>query len=208
MWLVNTLRKKIIAMSVAIAFFVAFHVQFIVVAYAAVPVDLKIEAWTDKAQYAPADKGKLKISIFNGLDRPVDINEIYIEYPWLKYNAQTHEWEGNKTLPEDGEPPLATIASNGGDYYTEVEFEVPKDGRIIGVPNEIKIHVDTSEGEDDVYADISVMSTTWNMAVVDIDKWMTILTTAIVICTIILAAVVFLSTHRPTIAAVAPRAKA
>lgn len=202
------LRKKIAAISAATGFLVLFYVQFILVAYAAVPAELKIEVWTDKPEYAPAEKGKLKISILNGLDKPVDINEIYIEYPWLKYNAQTHEWEGNKTLPEDGKPPLATIASNGGDYYTEVGFEVPNDGRIIGVPDLIMVHVDSSEGEDYFYANLSVMSYTLNMAVVDIDKWMTILTAAIVICTIILAAVVFLSARRPTIATVAPRAKA
>ena len=198
------MRKKIKAISVVIAFLVAFYVQFIAVTYAR---ELRIEAWTDKTQYAPGEKGKLKISIHNSLDRPVDINKINITYPWLTYNAQTSEWEGNETI--SGEP-LETISSNGGDYYTEVGFEVPNDGRVTDIPTltHVRVHVETSEGEDDFYADISVMSTTLNMAVEGWDQWMTIGIAAIVICTIILAAVVFLSTRRPTIATVAPRAKA
>lgn len=203
LWLVNTLRKKIIAISVIIAFLVAFYVQLIAVTYAA---ELSIEAWTDKTQYAPGEKGKLKISIHNGLDRPVDINKINITYPWLTYNAQTSEWEGNETI--SGEP-LETVSSNGGDYYTEVGFEVPNDGRATGLSTtRVRLHVETSEGEGDFYADIAVMGTTLNMAIADWNQWMTIGIATIVICTIILAAVVFLSTRSPRITTVAPRAKA
>lgn len=206
MWLVNTLRKKIVAMSVVAAVLLSFYVQFIAVTYADVPAELRVQVWTDRTQYDPGDKGKLRISILNGLDKPVDINEIYIEFPWLTYNAHTDEWEGNMTLPEDEEEPLATIASNGGDYYTEVPFEVPNDGRVGGLADWANVHVDTSEGEDDFYAYISVMSSTLNMAIAEMGNWMTILTAAIVICTIILAAVMFLSMRRPTFATTAPRA--
>lgn len=210
MWLVNILKKKIIAMSIVIAFLVTFYVQSVAAAYTPV-LGITITAWTDKAQYAPGERGKLKISILNSLDKPVDINEIYIEYPWFTYNAQGDgAWEGNETIT--GEP-LKTISSKGGHYYTEVEFTVPSDGRIAGLSstewNTIRIDVETSEGKAyDFPAGILAMGTTLNMAVVDIDTWMTIMTAAIVICTIILAAVIFLSTRTPRISAVAPRAKA
>ncbi len=204
----NRIRNRTIAITLVTAFLVAFYVQFILATYAAVPADLRMSAWTDQTQYSPGGKGKLKISVLNGLDKPVDINEIYIEYPWLRYNAQTHEWEGNETIPENGDDPLATISSEGGDYYAEIEFEVPTDGRVAGLSDLVHIHVDTSEGEDDFFAGISVMSTTLNMEVRGWDQWMTIGIATIVICTIILAAVMFLSTRSPRIATVASRAKA
>ena len=209
MWLVNIVKKKIVATSIVIAFLVMFYAQSVATAYRPVP-GITITAWTDRAQYAPGERGRLKISILNGLDKPVDINKIYIEYPWFTYNAQTGQWEGNATIT--GEP-LATVPSKGGDYYTEAEFTVPNDGRIAGLSstewNAVRIDVETSEGTaDDYLAGLLVIGTTLNMAVVDIDTWMTIVTAAIVICTIILAAVIFLSTRTPKIPAVAPRAKA
>ncbi len=207
----NILRKKIVAMSVVAAVLLSFFAQFIAVTYAEVPAEFRVQVWTDKTQYDPGDKGKLRISILNGLDKPVDINEIYIEFPWLTYNAHTDEWEGNVTLPEDGDEALATIQSSGGDYYTEVPFEVPNDGRVGGLTDWgslANVHVDTSEGEDDFHAYISVMSSTLNMAIAELGNWMTILTAAIVICTIILAAVMFLSMRRSTFASATSRAKA
>lgn len=210
LWLVNIVKKKIIATSIVIAFLVTFYVQSVATAYTPLP-GVTITAWTDKAQYAPGERGKLKISILNSLDKPVDVNEIYIEYPWFTYNAEGEgAWEGNATIT--GEP-LATIPSKGGDYYTEVEFTVPNDGRIAGLSSAewytISIDVETSEGKAyDFPAGILAMGTTLNMAVADIDTWMTILTAAIVICTIILAAVIFLTTRTPRMPVVAPRAKA
>lgn len=210
LWLVNIVKKKIIATSIVISFLVMFYVQSVATAYTPIP-GITITAWTDKAQYAPGERGKLKISILNSLDKPVDINEIYIEYPWFTYNAQGEgAWEGNATIT--GEP-LKTVSSKGGYYYTEADFTVPNDGRIAWLSsaewNAIRIDVETSEGiADDYLAGIFAMGTTLNMAVVDIDTWMTIMTAAIVICTIILAAVIFLATRAPRMSAVAPRAKA
>lgn len=197
------------ATSVVIAVLMTLYVQSVATAYTPI-AGITITAWTDKPQYAPGDKGKLRLSILNNLEKPVDVTEIYIEYPWHTYNAQTGEWEGNKTL--EGKP-LATIPSKGGDYYREEDFTVPSDGRVTGLAsvgwNEIEIDVDTSEGKADDYpVDLLVMSSTVSMSVVGIDRWMTILTAAIVIATIILAAVVFLSTRTPRISTVATRAKA
>lgn len=202
----KSMRKKIIATAAVIAFLVTISTQS-VAAYTPIP-GITITAWTDKTQYAPGEKGKLKISILNSLPRPVDIREIYIEFPWYAYNAQTSMWEGNETIKGT---PVDTISSEGGHYYREVEFTVPNDGRATALSavgwSEIMIDVDASEGKaDDFPADLLVMSPTVNMALVDMDRWMTILTVAIVICTIIIAAVVFLSSRAPRIATVAPRA--
>ena len=205
-WLVNILRKRVTALMMIVAFLLVFQLHS---ALAYTPLDgITITAWTDKSQYAPGEGGRLKISFLNTLPRPVDIYEIYIEYPWFAYNAQMSKWEGNDTITGD---PLDTIASKGGHYYVEVDFTVPTDGRTAGFASveqsAIMIDIDTSEGKADDYpANLLVMSTTLKMAIVDIDRWMTILTASIVISTIILAAVIFLSTRSPRITSVAPRA--
>lgn len=157
---------------------------------------ITLDAWTDKAQYDPGEKGKLKISILNGMDNPVEIYNITIMFPWFLYDADKGEWVGNETIK--GEP-LATMTSAGTEndhYYKEVEFTIPRDGRAI-MGDTIAIGVWTSEGLINGNADIVVAAPSWPMSIVDLDMWMTSLTVVIVICTIILAIVIFLSTRRP-----------
>ena len=156
-----------------------------------------LHAWTDKPQYTPGEKGKLKISLLNELDKPIEIHNITIRYPWFRYDAEKGEWAGNETFK--GEPKIiATMTSKGTEndhYYKEVEFTIPSDGRA-AMGNLISIDVWTSEGRRSGSADLLVVATSFPMSIVNLDMWMTNLTVAIVICTIILAIVVLLSTRR------------
>jgi len=195
----DTLRKNIIGMSVTIAFLAMLCIQ------PAAAQAIRVHAWTDKPQYEPGQKGKLKVSILNELDEPVEIQNITIEYPWFRYDADKGEWVGNETFK--GEP-LATLTSKGGDYYQEVEFTVPSDGRAI-MGDTIYIDVWTSKGRILGSASLSVSAPSLPMLVVGLNTWMTSLMVVVVICTIILAIVVFLATRRTRVPPLPPpKAKA
>ncbi len=186
------MRKKIIGMSVVIA------ILAILCAQSVSAQALTVHTWTDKIQYAPGEKGKLKISVLNELDEPVEIHNITIEYPWFRYDADKGEWWGNKTI--EGEP-LALIESDGGDYYTEVPFEVPSDGRAV-MGNRIDVDITTSKGIISGDTKLLISAPYSPLSIVAFDTWMTSLIVVAVVCTIILAMVILFATRRTQ----APRA--
>ena len=104
-------------------------------------------------------------------------------------------WEGNETIEIK-----ATVAEDGGVLNKECKFEVPSDGRAISsmiAPSQIGVYVDTEQlGMQTEIGSISIANPPVHMAVKDMNTWMTSLTVVIVICTIILAIVVFLSTRK------------
>lgn len=197
-------------MSVILACLVMLSVQSVAAQ------DMTVNVWTDKAQYEPGEKGVLEISILNEEDAPYEIYDITIVYPWTVYDAEKGEWIGNETIKGDTRI-LATLTSKGGDYYKESEFTVPSDGRAV-MGDTIHIYINRSDPDPDTPWDcntkpphVEVAAPIWPMSIVDLDMWMTSLTVAIVICTIILAIVVFLSTRRaraPRIIAPPPPPKA
>ena len=180
------MRKKIIGMSVVIALLAILCAQS-VTAQAIV-----VHTWTDKLQYKPGEKGKLKISVLNQLDDYVIIYNITIEYPWFHYDAEKGEWVGNETI--EGEP-LATLTPKGGDYPLEEPFTIPSDGTAI-MADRINMDIWTNEGRisGDTYPQVATYSAP--MSIVDLNTWMTSLIAAVVVCTIILAIVVLFATRR------------
>lgn len=170
--------------------------------------NITVDAWTDKPQYDPGEKGKLKISILNELDDPIEIYNITIIYPWHVYDANKDEWIGNESVKGDTSI-LATMTSKDSEddhYYLDVTFTVPSDGRAV-MSGSISIGIWTSDPVLDerlhtTSASVSVAAPSIPMSVMELDMWMTSLIVAVVVCTIILAIVVVLSTRR----ARAPRA--
>jgi len=184
-------RKKIIGMSVLIALIAILCAQSV----AAQVSDVTVNIWTDKAQYKPGEKGTLKISILNERDEPIEIKNITIEYPWFAYDADKGEWVGNETIKLD---PAEILASEGGHYYREVEFTVPADGRVTGYPfggGSVDITIGTSEGPIQETPYLMISSVSLLMSLTGLDTWMTSLLVAVVVCTIILAIVIFLATR-------------
>jgi len=186
------MKKKIVGISVIIALLA------IVCANSVTAQNLTVHTWTDKLQYQPGEKGKLKISILNELDEPVEVHNITIEFPWFRYDAEKGEWMGNETV--EGKP-LALIESDGGDHYTEVPFTVPTDGRAV-MGSTVDIDIATSKGMRSADTNILISAPNWPVSMVAFDTWMTSLIVTGVVCTIILAIVVLFATRRTQ----APRA--
>jgi len=194
----DTVRKKIIGMSVVIALLTILCAQSVIAQPPAIPVI--VYAWTDKAQYKPGETGTLKISVLNELEAPIEIHNITIVYPWFGYDAEKGEWVGNETMEGN---PLATMTSKGTEndhYYTGVKFPIPTDGRVAQflAGEDIIIDIGTSEGIiDDIEVPLLISSVSLPISITAFEMWMTSLIVAVVVCTIILAAVVFLATRRP-----------
>ena len=151
-----------------------------------------VYAWVDKLQYAPGDSGTLYVTIRNDNPSEVYIYNITVEYPWHAYVVD--HWEGNDTVEIK-----AAIERDGGVLNKEFTFEVPKDGKaIILTPTiDVDIWTDELDKEDpDNSVLIDVANPPDHIALKDMDMWMTSLTVAIVVCTIILAIVVLLATRR------------
>ena len=179
----------------------------------AAPDEFHIYAWVDKLQYLPGDSGTLYITIRNDMADEVYVYNITIIYPWHAY-VKDH-WEGNATIEVK-----TAIERDGGVLNKESTFEVPSDGRAVVpgdidvVPGDIDVYVYTDEfgvkGPDNPVL-ISVANPPVHMVLTDMDMWMTSLTVAVVICTIILAIAIFLSTRRaraPRVVAPPPPPKA
>jgi len=180
-------------------------ILFVSLAKAQVTPEFNVYAWVDKLQYAPGDSGTLHITIRNDLADEVYVYNITIIYPWHAY-VEDH-WEGNDTIEVE-----TAIERDGGVRNYESTFEVPKDGKAIVDTTGIYVDVWTDEldhQDPDNTVLISVANPPMHMAITDMDTWMTSLTVVAVICTIILAIVVFLSTRRTRVPPLLPpKAKA
>ena len=152
----------------------------------------RIIAWTDKPEYSAGQTGKLYITYNNTRKDPVTIHKITITFEeWQAYI--NNEWVGNVTYtPKENEK---TVTEHRARTF-EVSFTVPSDGR--AKTTELEITVFTNEGSEnnDLY-EIQVVKTPVHM-----DQIVTIFTiqvVLIIICTIIIAATIFLSARRPQI---------
>jgi hypothetical protein len=202
LWLVNILRRKIVATSLVITFVAVMCIQSAFGENGTV----EVYAWTDKTQYNAGDSGTLHVTIKNGLEQAITIDDVKIWYPWHAYHAD--DWVGNETIEID--PPAL---SGGESRDRPIHFDIPSDGRLLW-SDQIHIEVWTVEFDEPFTPDfarlpsVNVVSTHLPMMIKDIDRWMTILTAVIVICTIIVAAVIFLSTRRPMYTMGSSRTKA
>lgn len=185
------MRNKIIGMSTIITLLAILCAQS-----AIAQPSISVYVWTNKPQYEPGEKGTLKISILNEGDEPVEIRNFTIVYPWFAYDADEGKWVGNETIKLE---PAEILVSNGGKYYKPVEFTIPSDGRATMENNEVTISIGTSKGIVTVLPkpELYISSVSLPMTIVAFDTWMTSLIVAVVVCTIILAIVIFLATRGP-----------
>ena len=177
-------------------------------AYAQVPNTVNIYAWTDKTYYNPGEKGTLTIIIRNDrTDVDLILKNITVTYPWFAYTGE--KWEGNATILDID----FTLTKNGGKIYTTtVDINIPSDGRasfsgmyggMYGSPTiQIEVAVDKSPYVYSKSVPFYVKSTPFFMSLEGMDEIVTLFTVQVVlliICTIIIAATIFLSARRPQI---------
>ena len=150
----------------------------------------RIVAWTDKSQYLAGQTGKLYITYNNDRDEPVTIRNITIVYEeWRAYI--NNAWVGNTTYEPDTEKSVTEETA----YTFEISFTVPSDGR--ARTTDVYIIVYTNKPYDSLYltSGIRVVETPAYME--QIVTLFTIQVVLLIVCTIIIAATIFLSARRP-----------
>jgi len=193
---IKHLAMVIIIIAISSAFLISIaHAQ------PQIPATVNIYAWTDKTHYDPGQKGILYIVIRNDRTEDLILQNITITYPWFGYTGE--KWIGNDTIKTDPPP---VITKNGGVYTKNVEFEIPKDGRAIisdiyeSASITIDVFVDKYPYKYTDKPPIYVKSTPSFASFEDMDKLVTLFTVLVVliiVCTIIIAATIFLSARRP-----------
>ena len=152
---------------------------------------ITIYGYVDKTQYMPGDKGTLKIWIVNDGTEDIILKSVTIEYPWNAF----YIWEGNETIED-----INAAILKGGNWSTSRTFTVPTDGRAIG--GSIRVHVVTSAVSDTNWIPVNVASAPAYGSIQDMDKLVTLFTVQavlLIVCTIIIAATIFLSVRRPQV---------
>jgi hypothetical protein len=152
---------------------------------------ITIYGYVDKTQYMPGDTGTLKIWIVNDGTEDIILKSVTIEYPW----HYSYIWEGNETIED-----INAAILKGGNWSTSRTFTVPTDGRAIG--GNIRVHVVTNDPTNTNWIPITVASAPAYESIQDMDKLVTLFTVQavlLIVCTIIIAATIFLSARKPQV---------
>jgi hypothetical protein len=152
---------------------------------------VEIYGYVDKTQYMPGDKGTLNIWIVNDGTEDVILKSVTIKYPWNAF----YIWEGNETIKG-----INAAILQGGNWSTSRTFTVPTDGRATG--GNIIVEVVTSTITRTKPIPITVASAPAYGSLQDMDKLVTLFTVQVVlviVCTIIIAATIFLSARKPQV---------
>lgn len=149
----------------------------------------QVIVWTDKTEYAPGETGTLHIVFYNDGTSAVTIKEIEIIFEgWRAYIND--EWQGNQTIE------INQAVVSKGVHEKEITFTVPTDGR--AKSTNVYIAINTTElGMIYEYLFMTVTETPKYME--QVITLFTIQVVLLIVCTIIIAATIFLSTRRPKV---------
>jgi hypothetical protein len=150
---------------------------------------LQVYGYTDQTYYKPGDTGTLNFWVYNSGTLPLILDNVTVIYPW--YNPVAL-WGGNETII----PSTSTVIAPGGNWSGTSSFTVPNDGRVLGVSSSISITVVTDKVVQSSSIPISLASVPLYFSLQNIDQlmtWLMVLVVIIVICTLIIAAAIFLS---------------
>jgi hypothetical protein len=150
-----------------------------------------LTAWTDQPQYSPGQAGTLYITYNNDRKDPVEIHNITIVFVgWWAYTSSG--WVGNLTyVPTDAEKTIT-----GHTVHTfQISFTVPSDGRAVSTVADVTVN--TNLASADYLVGPSIVVTTTPAYMTQIITLFTVQVVLLIICTIIIAAAIFLSGRRP-----------
>jgi len=182
---VINLRKKILV-STTLALLAMLFVS-IVNAQAITSVTVR----TNKANYLPGEKGTIYIDFYNDGSSPISIHNITLIYNgWQAYIDG--KWVGNETIDITKE---GTVSEHGVKQLDPIDFVVPSDGR--GVYCSVSISVGTTDGYE--YGGVGISVTQTPQYVEQIVTLFTVQVVLLIVCTIIIAATIFLSARRPQV---------
>lgn len=153
------------------------------------PAPPTLSVTTSKLDYAPGETGILYLDFHNDAGSAVTVKKVYIVFTsWRAYIK--NKWEGNLTIVVN-----QAVASRGV-FENETRFTVPSDGR--ARDTQVIVTVETEErGDFSYYGSVSVPPTPRYMD--QIVTLLTVLLALVIVCTVILAAAIFLSARRPQV---------
>jgi uncharacterized membrane protein len=181
------LKENILILLVALA---ATSLAFLPLCKAS--ANLAVYGYTDKPFYRPGDTGTLNLWVYNSGTEDLILKNVTIHYPWFN---PVGLWEGNVTIT----PSTAVVIAVGGNWSTTSSFTVPNDGRVSAGSSSISINVVTDKTTQSSYILMGVASVPNYYSLQNMDQllnWLMILVVAIVVCTLIIAAAIFISVHR------------
>lgn len=149
-----------------------------------------ITAWSDKSVYSPGDSGKLYIAFYNTMGSAVTVNKTVIIFEdWMAF--KDGKWEGNVTIEVN-----KALASKEV-YFIEIDFKVPTDGRAIDTPVQITVYTNEAGVIAPPGSEFNIHVSETPLYMTQILNLFTIHVVLMIVCTIIIAAIIFLSTRRP-----------
>jgi hypothetical protein len=153
-----------------------------------------VTVWTDKHGYSPGQTGKLYVAYNNNWKDPVTIRNITVVFSeWWAYINDA--WVGNLTYtPSEDDKTIAEYTTR----VFEISFTVPSDGRARQTDAEIKVYTNLPySNQPSITPEISVFETP--VYIEQVITLFTIQVVLLIVCTIIIAATIFLSARRPQV---------
>lgn len=152
----------------------------------------EVTLWTNKSAYAPGEKGTLYVAFYNNRNEAVAIKNVTVTYnAWKAYIGGT--WVGNETYTMD--VPLSGKTTKLLNEVVEITFTVPTDGR--AVDTTVDVRIGTDKGFENGRITIRLVETSRYME--QIVTLFTIQAVLLIVCTVIIAATIFLSARRPQV---------
>jgi hypothetical protein len=181
---VKRLNKKMLVLT-AVILSTVLCVPLVVAAYE----PYEVTVWTDKQKYVAGEKGTLYIAFYNNRDVAVTIQNITITYySWMAYTGE--KWVGNETQTVN-----IPLSAKDTHVFDDITFTVPTDGRAVTTTVYVEIGTDHGYKSGSGYINVPEVPSYMGQIV----TLFTILVVLLIVCTIIIAATIFLSARRPQV---------
>jgi len=179
------LKKKTIILLVSLTF-VAMALFSVVRAEPAV----SISGYTEKPLYNPGQSGTVTLFVYNHGPEDIVLKNVTVWYPWY-----SQVWGGNDTFTS-----INATLSSGESWNGSKTFTIPSDSRgasggFIVVAAVYTVGTSTLTEEDDVMMSI-VNPSDVSQSVDRLINYLTVAIALMVICTVIIAAAIFLGAHK------------